>query len=183
MMWAYQTSTSIELEMCDAEWTGIIEEHYQRGGKRGIALVLMPTGWLYRFDFDAMTQFNVCTKTVRDIRRIVAAATQRRADKRATWSWCNNDGTYEPFGEKASARLELEYQRAAFITNGSTCAFKLDGVTDYEFNFNAMHQKNLSTATSRPIVRDPNDVEIASRIHQNFLAANRPKLGVRRPRE
>lgn len=162
----------------DAPSIRVVENAFVATGGSGTARCAMPSGWTYTFDFDNMTQQNMETKKVRNIRRFgpaVSAATTAAETPSAppapvapvvttplVWKWLDDKGTFLPYTAADQATLEAFYQQVAdwrAIPVGSkrprdpsNNTVKI-GQWTYNFNFLTMEQTNLSTKKVRKIQR------------------------------
>ena len=186
--WEFEGAASAFVPF-DAASSKIVEDLYGKAEGAGTATAAMPSGWKYTFDFDAMTQCNMESKKVRNIRRIgpalVAAASSASAaataaadpmappppppSAPAVWTWTDDAGAEKPYDVPTATKLEQEYQKAALVTKGFKCQFKM-GSWEYEFNFHSMEQLNLSSKKSRKISRT-GGFSLASAIDANFKTA------------
>lgn len=143
--------TEYRAHVCSYDSVGI-EQQYQ----------LNPQGQLhfntrrfsYTLDFSAMCQTNNNTFTTRAVRRTLKSGRQQHSsmDSQPRWQFADNSGIWKDYtaarSGQSSQDIELQYQQdptgtVRFTTNSF----------QYELNFAAMTQRNLSTNKIRSVRR------------------------------
>jgi len=135
----------------------MLEDHYKTGGPK-TKFVTKDFSFNKGFDtkyslnFEKMTQMNLDSKKVREIRRKDAALP---ASSTAIWEWWNDQLEWAAFAAEDAKMLEEAYASGTtpFLTKKLTFNVGFDSL--YIYDFDVMNQVNSDSATSRKIQRTP----------------------------
>ncbi|CAJ1054742.1 uncharacterized protein LOC109998776 [Xyrichtys novacula] len=129
-----------------------IEAHYTMNPQAPLQFRI--NGYSYTLDFQSMCQVNEETGTRRAVRRVICDGSQPNNSSSSSPQWQFLDGTWQNYkkgrrqSSVSSQDIELQFQQnPTGIMLFNTKRF------NYELDFSAMTQRNLSTNTTRQVRR------------------------------
>ena len=132
-----------------AEDCKMFEKHHAKGSKSKFHTTEFSfnQGYdtIYAVNFDKMTQKNMATNKVRNIRRTSV--------QKATWEWLNDYGAWSVFHEKDSALLDQAFGGGVNFFETKKLTFNKGYSCLCTFNFDLMTQTNHNSNTTRSIRR------------------------------
>lgn len=135
----------------------MLEENYQKKGPKAKVTTKdfsfnKGFGTDYFVNFEKMTQTNMDSKKVREIRRKDDSSP---ASSVALWEWWNDQNDWTPFTAEDAKLLEAAYSSGTtpFLTKKLTFNEGFDSL--YIYDFDVMTQVNSDSGTSRKIQRAP----------------------------
>eukprot|EP00760_Papus_ankaliazontas_P021845 PhM_4_TR18750/c1_g1_i2/m.55584/K10798/PARP; poly [ADP-ribose] polymerase len=142
----------------------ILEATFTSSGGAGKAKATL-NGSPYEFDFDAMVQKNLESGRVRKIARsadapAVGATPKPTIVPGGKWYWADDSNAMKTYYPKDEAILEKVYMES----NGAGKAKATLNGSPYEFDFDAMAQKNLESGRVRKIERRVPEVPKATEV-------------------
>lgn len=135
----------------------MLEEHYTKGGPKAKFLTTefsFNKGFdtKYSLNFEKMTQMNMTSKTIREIRRKDISSPATTA---SIWEFWSDQGAWVPFVAEDGKLLEEAFGSGCtpFLTKKLTFNVGFDSL--YIYDFDVMNQVNSDSGTSRKIQRTP----------------------------